>query len=252
MVGINTAVSRFGQGIAFSVPIDMVKARIDDLKEHGRVARGWLGISMQPVDEDLALALGLDEPNGALVAMVHDGTPAEDAGLRAGDLILQLASEPIGDSNALLHAVGSHRPGDRIELEVVRNGKTKTMVVTLGERPSREAIDSGTFQGNDQPQGEAEIEKPEGLSRLGIEVSRGADVFGAPRELSDKLIVTSVKKGSPAADKLQEGDVLLQAAGQDISTVAALERALVKADEVVMFTIKRGNMPMFVAVRLEE
>ncbi len=252
VVGINTAVSRFGQGIAFSVPIDMVKSLIDDLKEHGRVARGWLGVSMQTVDDDLALALGLDEPTGALVAVVHDDTPAQSSGLKAGDLILELGGDVIDDSNALLHAVGRHRPGELVSMEVLRNGKRKTMEVTLGERPSRDALSSGNFQGSDEPDGDAGIEKPQGLGRLGIEVSRGSDLVGAPRDLSDKLIVTNVKKDSPAKDKLEEGDILLQAAGQDVETVAALERILAKAQDVVMLTIQRGNMPMFVAVRLEE
>jgi len=252
VVGINTAVSRFGQGIAFSVPIDMVKLLIDDLKEHGRVARGWLGISMQTVDEDLALALGLDEPTGALVAMVHDDTPAESAGVRPGDLVLTLAGETISDSNALLHAVGKHRPGEQIDLEVLRSGKTKTIQVTLGERPSRDALASGDLQGDDEPGVDEGIEKPMGLARLGIDVSLGADVWGAPREMNDKLIVTSVKKDTPADDKLEEGDILLQIGGEDISTVSALERVLAKAEDVVLLTVKRGNMPMFVAIRLGE
>ncbi len=251
VVGINTAVSRFGQGIAFSVPIDMVKALIDELKEHGRVARGWLGISMQPLDEDLALAFGLDEPNGALVAMVHDGTPADAAGLKAGDLILKLGDAEIADSNALLHAVGQHRPGEAVAVEVMRKGKTRTIQVTLGERPSRESLNAGEFLGQ-QPPDEGDIEKPEGLARLGADVSMGADVWGAPREMADKLVVTSVKKGGPAADKLEEGDIILQAAGEEVDSVAQLERILAKAEDVVMLTVKRGAMPMFVAIRLED
>jgi serine protease Do len=252
VVGINTAVSRFGQGIAFSVPIDMVKQRIEELKQHGRVARGWLGISMQPVDEDLALALGIEEPTGALVAMVHEGTPAAEAGLKAGDLVLSLAGEPVGDSNALLHAVGGHRPGDRVALEVLRKGKTRTIQVTLGERPSRDALARGQFQGEDQPEEDGGVQKPQGLGRLGVEVARGSEVWGAPREASDKLVVTGIKKGSPAEDKLEEGDLLLQIDGEPLGSVAELERALAKAEDVVMLTIQRGSMPMFVAVRLAE
>ncbi len=251
VVGINTAVSRFGQGIAFSVPIDMVKELIDDLKEHGRVARGWLGISMQPVDADLAAALGIEEPTGALVAMVHQDTPAESAGLRAGDLIMTLNGETIGDSNDLLHAVGSHRPGEEVALSVMRNGKTKTIPVTLGERPSRDSLDQGNY-GSDGPDEDQGIEKPEGLSRLGIDLARGADVWGAPRDAANQLVVTSVKKGGPAEDKLREGDIVLQVAGADVDSIADVERALAKAEEVVLLTIKRGSMPMFVAVRLEE
>jgi serine protease Do len=252
VVGINTAVSRFGQGIAFSVPIDMVKERVEELKQHGRVARGWLGISMQPVDEDLALALGIGEPTGALVAMVHDGTPADEAGLKAGDLILELAGAPIADSNALLHAVGDHRPGDRVALEVMRKGKTRSVQVTLGERPSRDALARGQFQGDDEAEVDPGVEKPQGLGRLGIEVARGAEIWGAPREAANQLIITGVKKGSPAVDKLEEGDILLQLDGEDHSSVAELERALAKAEDVVMLTIQRGSMPMFVAIRLAE
>ncbi len=252
VVGINTAVSRFGQGIAFSVPIDMVKSLIDDLKEHGRVARGWLGISMQPVDDDLALALGLDEPKGALVAMVHDDTPAASAGLKPGDLILELAGDPIADSNALLHAVGRHRPGDTITLEVMRKGKSKDLQVTLGERPSRAALSRGDFQGGEEePDGKGSPDS-EGLSKLGVELSLGSEVWGAPRDVADKLVVTKVLAGGPAEDKLEEGDLLLQVAGEDVHSVAEVERLLVKAKGAVMVTVRRGKMPLFVAIRLEE
>jgi serine protease Do len=252
VVGINTAVSRFGQGIAFSVPIDMVKERIDDLKEHGRVSRGWLGISMQPIDEDLALALGLDEPTGALVAMVHEGTPAEAAGLKAGDLVLSLNGADIADRNDLLHAVGEHRPDEEIELEVLRKGKNRTVQVTLGERPSRADISRGVLQGGSTPEQNPGIDKPEGLANLGLDVARGSEVVGSPPEASERLVVTGVKAGSTASDKLQEGDLILQADGEDVSTVAGLERVLAKGEEVVMLTIERGNMPMFVALRLGE
>jgi serine protease Do len=252
VVGINTAVSRFGQGIAFSVPIDMVKARIDDLKEHGRVSRGWLGISMQPVDDDLAMALGLDEPTGALVAMVHEGTPAEAAGLKPGDLVLTLDGEEIADNNALLHAVGAHRPSDRVTLEVLRKGKKKNVEVTLGERPSREDINRGVLAGGEEPAPGQGIDKPGALAQLGIDVVRGSDSLRAPRESHDKLVVTGVKDGSPADGKLHEGDIILQADGEDVGSVAALERIVAKAEGVIMLTIKRGTMPMFVAIRLEE
>jgi serine protease Do len=251
VVGINTAVSRFGQGIAFSVPIDMVKELIDDLKQHGRVARGWLGISMQPMDEDLATALGLDAPRGALVAMVHDGTPADSAGLKPGDLILELAGAPIADSDALLHAVGRHRPGDTVTMEVLRKGKARDIEVTLGERPSREQLAKGDYR-NDEPREQPGGSEPEGLARLGVQLALGSEVWGASRELQDKLLVTGITDGGPAEDKLQEGDVLLQVAGQDVDSIAAVERALAKADEVVMLTVQRGKMPLFVAIRLME
>ena len=252
VVGINTAVSRYGQGIAFSVPIDMVKERIDDLKEHGRVARGWLGINMQSMDEELAMALGLDEPTGALVAMVHEGTPAADAGLVAGDLVLSFDGESIGDSNDLLHAVGEHRPDEEIELEVLRKGKNRRVVVTLGERPSREDLENGRLLGERTPEQDPGIDKPDSLAKLGLDVARGAEIIGSPPEATGKLVITNVKGGSPASDKLMEGDIILQANGEDVATVAALERILSKAEDVVMLTIERGTQPMFVALRLSE
>ena len=254
VVGINTAISRMGQGLAFSVPIDMVKDLIDDLKDDGKVSRGWLGISMQPVDADMAEALGLSEARGALVSVVHDGTPAEGAGLRAGDVVLSLEGEAIADSNALLHAVGRHRPGERVRLDVLRDGEHEEISVTLGERPSREQMAAGRWIGGEEREqaGKPDSADRGGLARLGVTLVPGSlDAMGRRGALG-RPVVARVDPDGPADGKLHEGDVLLQVGGQDVSTVEQAEQALARAREVVLLTVQRGGSPLFVAVRIGE
>ncbi|MFH1467903.1 MAG: Do family serine endopeptidase [Pseudomonadota bacterium] len=247
VVGINTAISRMGQGLAFAVPIDMVKSLIDDLKDDGKVSRGWLGISMQPVDDDMAEALGLDAAQGALVSVVHEGTPAEQAGLKAGDVVLSLEGEAIADSNALLHAVGKHHPGERVRLDVLRDGKHKEVTVALGERPSRDDLAAGRWTRG----GEAgEDEEVGGVAKLGITLVPGNAATMGRRNAVDHPVVASVDDDGPADGKLREGDVLLQVGGQDVTTVAQAEQALGRARGVVLLTVERGGSPLFVAVRV--
>ncbi len=255
VVGINTAVSRFGQGIAFAVPIDMVEGLLDDLKQTGRVARGWLGISMQPVDRDLALALGLAEARGALVIKVHEGTPADDAGLRDGDLIVTLDDQVIDDSNALLHAVGRHRSGDDVALGIMRDGRRRSITATLAERPSSDDMARGDFHGRAPSSEERPADQAapaSALERLGVTLTSSDKLRGAPAVAQGRLVVTAVDRDGAAQDKLQEGDILLAIDRVEVYTTADVEKQLGKVDEVALVTVLRRGVQAYMGIRLEQ
>ncbi len=139
VIGINTAIIPSGQGLGFAIPVNMLKDLLPKLKE-GKVERGWLGVSLQPMDEKLAKAFGLDEPTGALVADVIEGDPADQAGIKAGDIVLEVDGNKISDERDLVNYIGSKSPGETVKLKLLRNGKEITLDVKLGKRETKEIV----------------------------------------------------------------------------------------------------------------
>ncbi len=138
MVGINTAIVAHGQGIGFAIPVNMAKDILNDLKSKGKVTRGWLGISVQDITEDIAANMGIKEREGALVADVVKGDPAEKAGLRTGDIILEIDGKKIHDTHELLRIVAGVPVGRSVNVKAVRDGKVQNFSVTVGERKDQE------------------------------------------------------------------------------------------------------------------
>ena len=153
VIGVNTAIfTRTGAwaGIGFAIPSNDARGIIATLEVQGSVSRGWLGVRFQPVSADLAKGLRLDEPKGALISEVLEGSPAEEAGLAAGDLILRFDGEEISDHRDLAPAVAKVAPGDEAKISVWRNGTTVTATVSLGTRPLPEEQASGRRQNRGQ------------------------------------------------------------------------------------------------------
>ncbi|KFE33970.1 Do family serine endopeptidase [Thioclava atlantica] len=139
VIGMNTAIlspTGGSVGIGFSVPSNTIKSVIADLGKGGEVKRGFLGVSIQPVSEDIAAALGLDKPEGVLVADVSSDTPAKTAGLKRGDIIVAVDGKPMKQPRDLTRAIGSDEPGTEVQLSLLRANKPLTLSVTLGERPT--------------------------------------------------------------------------------------------------------------------
>ena len=151
VIGINTAINPRGQGIGFSVPIDQVRPLIDDLKKDGKVSRGWLGVGLQAIDPVLAKHLGRDDIEGTVVGQVYPGTPAADAGLEVGDIIVRLDGEPVASSEVLVRRVGTLAPGEKVRLEVLRAGETVQLTARLGERPDRDDLERGRIPSESRP-----------------------------------------------------------------------------------------------------
>lgn len=141
LIGINTAIySRSGgsQGIGFAIPTSLVRDVMDDLQEHGRVSRGWLGVSIRSIPEKLARAVGAD--GGAAVDYVDPASPAASSGLQAGDVVVSVDGQAVTDADGLRHAVARHAAGTEVSLEVVRDGAPLALPITLGERPAPDQL----------------------------------------------------------------------------------------------------------------
>jgi len=244
LIGINTAIaSRTGvyNGVGFAIPINMAKLIMDQLLEHGRVIRGWIGVSIQDINAELAEALELDiERGGALVTQILPDTPAEKAGIEQGDLIIAIDGEKIESSSDLRNRVASTMPETDIELTVIRDGREKEIEITLGELPGSERL-SDT--------GELEFE-----SDIGLTVE-AADK-DAPLEYgySEGLIVTGVEPGSPASRAgLAEGDLIFEVNRKPVASVREYRRQLNKDNRntPILLLIGRNGGFLYVAVSPE-
>jgi serine protease Do len=235
VIGINTAVSRAGQGIGFAVPIDMVSPFLDDLKNEGEIARGWLGVSLQPLDEELAK--GLDAPDeGVLLSEVHEAQPGEVAGLRPGDVVTGIDGSSVDEPAALIRAVGRHRAGDVIQLHITRAGKPRQVQVTLGKRPTEKEIRTVSF-GNTQPT----PPKTERAGGMGITVQQHP---------TGGLVVSAVARGTAADQRLQAGDRIQEINGRQVRTESEMKGALAGVRNHAVFVIHREGRRMYVAVPL--
>jgi Do/DeqQ family serine protease len=228
VIGINTAIVAAGQGIGFSIPINQAKDVMRQLIAGGRVVRGWLGIAIQDVTDELAGSFGVKEREGVLVADVMKGGPAESAGLRAGDVIVELNGGTIKEVPELQRRVAAVAPGQTVRLTVVRDRKPVRLSVRIAEMPSDEpapaaAEDAETWGLSVEPlSGDAAL-------RLGLPVSHG-------------LLVGDVASGSPADRAgLKRGDVIVEVGRTPVSDPAALYRALaqLKPGERILVYVHR-------------
>ena len=209
VVGINTAIQSptgGNVGIGFAIPANQAKRIIEDLHEDGTVDRGWLGVHIQGLDEDLAKSLGLDDAEGALVAQVTPDSPAASAGFRQGDVILSYSGKQIKNLRDLTSAVADTAAGTEADVVVWRDGSEKTIAVEIGQMPEQDQM--AALSGDEQPQ---ESDAP----KLGLMLSQLTPEAREQFELPDDaegVLVTDVQPGSPAAEKgLQRGDVIVQA-----------------------------------------
>ncbi|AWB20767.1 Do family serine endopeptidase [Methylobacterium currus] len=246
VVGVNTAIaspSGGNVGLAFAIPSETVQAVVDQLRTDGKVARGYLGLQIQPVTKDIADSLGLDKAKGALVTSAQDGTPAAKAGLKSGDVVQAVNAEPVTDARELSRKIASLKPGTKVDLAYLRGGKAETAQVTLGTLPNDTKVasldDRGGRRGDSQP-------------RLGLGLAP-ADQVGAGQE---GVAVVSVDPDGPAAAKgIQEGDVILDVGGQPVSTLSDVAARIRAAEndgrKAVLMRIKNDKGTRFVAVGLQ-
>jgi serine protease Do len=244
VIGINTAIVASGQGIGFAIPSRLASQVIDQLKQYKSVKRGWLGVSIQDVDENSAKALGLDSASGALVSAVTPGDPAEKAGIKAGDVIVAVDGVSVSDAGDLTRKIGDLLPGVKINLSVWREGKTLKLPLVLGERNAEKVAQGQTGPG---VQGEDVL-------GLALRPVSQEEVKALELERVAGLLVLEIGEGSPAAQNgLAVGDVILEANGKPVNTVKAL-RAVVDSDGkekgVIMLLIKRQGKNLFRTIPL--
>lgn len=245
VIGINTAiVSQSGgyMGIGFAIPINMAKAIEEQLRDSGKVSRGYLGLLAQDVTAEMVEPLGMKEPGGVVVARVERGSPAEKGGLKVQDIILELNGKKVESYDAFRNEVAAMKPGTKVRLTVSRDGRSEELAMTLGERPSTAAL-------KEQPAQESK-------EALGIEVQDLtkdlAEQFGYP--LGEGVIVSAVVPGGPAAEEgIQAGDLIASVDRKSVSSVEEFTATVKKASKngKVLLLVKRGEMSQFVVVKFE-
>ncbi|HEU5276607.1 MAG TPA: Do family serine endopeptidase [Xanthobacteraceae bacterium] len=243
VIGVNTAIfspSGGSVGIAFAIPAETVKTVVGQLKEHGKVTRGWIGVQIQPVTADIAESLGLKQARGALVAEPQDGSPAAKAGIKSGDVIVSLNGDPVPDARSLARRISGLAPGTSVKIGIVRSGNNQDLSLTLGELPKeRVARADGGDHGQDGD-----------LPRLGLSLAPAANVNGAGDQ---GVVVTQVDPdGAAAAHGFKTGDVILEIGGKSVNAPADVRKALNQAKSdgkrTVLMRVKSDQGTRFVAI----
>ena len=244
VIGINSQIySRSGgfMGISFAIPIDVAMKIKDQLQRHGKVERGRLGVAIQGMDKDLAQSFGLENPAGALVANVEPGSPADKAGVKAGDVILGVNGAKVQDSADLPRIIGDMRPGSPARLQIWRDRKNRDLTVTLG---TLQAEESASGKRPESPRGEKQNTGKLGLSGRSLtpQEARQLGVAGG-------LLVEEVS-GPAARAGIQGGDVVLAVNNQPITSVEQFRTLLEQAGERYALLVQRGNGRIYVPIRL--
>ena len=237
VVGINTAIIPNGQGIGFAIPINTAKEIVPQLEEKGHVTRGWMGVSIQEVTPALAKSFDLKEKQGALVAQVVSGGPAEKAGIEQGDVILGFDGKEIAESKDLPRIVASTPVGKTVTVKLLRNGKVVDRQVKVGEM--EEKVDISKLPSSHKTLGIV-------VQNLTPEIARE---LGVKRDAG--IVVTQVEPGSPAANAgIQTGDVIQQVNRKPVKNVEDFVQKVEKATDKdnVLLLIQRGQNSLFAAV----
>lgn len=243
VVGMNTAIyspTGGSVGIGFDIPAATVQQIVADLKEHGSVTRGWLGVQIQPITDEIAESLGLKSDKGALVADSQDGSPAIAAGVKTGDAILSVDGKTVDSPRDLARKIAAYSPGTTVTLSVWRDGKAQDIQVKLGKLPDQAQQASA----DDNSGGDS-------VGKLGLSVAPASDVTGTPTDKG--VAVVSVDPNGPAADKgIQVGDVILSVGGKTVAkpsdVSAGVDTAKAEGKKAVLMQLKSGTQLRFVAV----
>ncbi len=238
VVGINSQIySRSGgyMGVSFSIPIDVAMRVSEQLQATGHVARGKLGVVIQPVTQGLADSFGLPQPEGALVASVEKGGPAEHAGVEAGDVILKISGQALKDSNELPVAVASISPGTEVSLSIWRNHSARDVTVKLGALEDKRTASNAPAHAQGGKLGLA-------VRPLTSDEQRQANIKGG--------LVVERASGPAAEAGIQQGDVVLAANGAPVTSASELTSAVEKSKGHIALLIQRGETRLFVPVRV--
>jgi serine protease Do len=244
LVGINTAIaSRSGgyQGIGFAVPSNMANRVMESLIEHGSVVRGWLGVYIQDIDEALAAAMDIDQNEGALIADVADEGPAAKAGLKQGDIVISLDGEKIRSATQLRNEVAARKPGSKAVLDLLRDGKTKHITVTLDELPTDEVAADVSER----------LEEKFGFTVTPFDAEL-ATKYKLDRAL-DGVVITSIVTGGPAARAgLREGDLIVEINRSPTKDLEGFNEQIrnMNSGDTFLLRVVRQNRSFFVGFRL--
>jgi serine protease Do len=248
VIGVNTAIfspSGGNIGIGFAIPAETVADVVSDLRTKGRVERGWLGVQIQPVTEEIAASLGLDSAKGALVADVLSGTPAQQAGVRSGDVIVSAAGEAMDDYRDLTKLIARIDAGTGIELTVIRDGRSRTLPVTIGSMPYEDGSSRAAAPAEDDDE-----------PRIGLFLAPLTPELRSERGLdqnSTGVLVAQVEAGSPAQRAgIEAGSLISMVGQQPVSTpdevIGAVRKAAKEERPSVLLRVEQDGEQRFVAV----
>ena len=238
VVGINTAIVAVGQGIGFAIPINMAKEVMGQLIDKGRVVRGWLGIVIQDLSDDLAQGFGVSPRSGVLVADVMKESPAEAAGLKPGDIIVEFSGAPIREVPELQQRVASVSPGQAMPITIIREKRREALVVKVAEMPAEETRVAAVPPGERLGVGVQPL-TPELAQRFNLTATTG-------------VVVTEVEPGSPAAEAgIRVGDAILEVNRARITDVQSFGRALsaLKPSEPALIYLQREGRAQYLVMQ---
>ena len=250
VIGINTAIaSRTGgsNGVGFAIPVNMAKSIMESLIKHGHVVRGWLGLSIQPLTDEMAKSFGFDSTEGVLIGDVLPEGPAQKAGLKRGDIVTKFDGKKVKDMVEFRTAVAETEPGSKVRIEVYRDGKTKTVKVEVGTQPK------GALSAM---RGSPEKEKGT-LDDLGISVANaGPDSLrglGLPEDLKGVLVTQVEQMGTGARAGLRVGDVIVDVQGVSTPDVSTFREQIAKQDlkKGIHLLVQTGEARHYVLLRTE-
>jgi serine protease Do len=240
VIGINSAIIATGQGIGFAIPSNMAKKVADELREKGKVVRGWIGVSIQSVTPAIAQSFGLKEAKGALVADVVPGGPADKAGIKRGDIIVTFNGKDIRNSADLPWIVAETPVGKTVDVGIIRNGKEMAVKMTIEEMTEKRMAES-------------RMRQP--VSDLGMQVQNITPVLRSELGIRDKsgVVVTNMTPGGPADDAgIQQGDVIKEINHHQIRNLNDYDNAMSRTErgKPVLLLIKRGDQTFYISIRV--
>lgn len=243
VIGVNSQIySRTGgyMGLAFSIPIDVAMNVVEQLRDKGKVTRGWLGVYIQDVTRELAESFGLESPRGALVSRVLDGSPAEKAGLKVGDVILAFNGTRVDGSAMLPHLVGQSLVDVDAEVELLRDGKTRKVKVRIAELPADGKLADAAGTGS--------------ANRLGLAVRNLTDAEREELDIKKKIgvLVTQIESGPASRAGVMVDDVILMVDNQSVESASQFTELVAKlpADKSIAVLVQRKSGTLFLAMRL--
>lgn len=249
VVGINTAIfspTGGSVGIGFSVPANTARTVVDQLAKYGETRRGWFGVKVQSVTDDIAENMGLGKPRGALVADVVEGSPGKSAGVEAGDVIVEFDGKPIREMKELTRTVADTEIGKQVTVKVIRKGKEVELKVAIGRL---EDVEKAEAQKNGTAGDDSSSPPPAAATLLGMTVSTMTDELRSKYGVDDKVsgaVVTEVASEGPAADKeIAPGDVVMEAGGKPVTAASDVSDAMAGAQKAgkssVLLLISKGG-----------